>query len=806
MGGQELEMQYFCTAVHFDVRIEGQYRELSVLQCDGSRSVIVHDPTVVPSAVEIQLPTSFSSFAHILGLHGDLSVSVRVACMAGTLLPVFLRIYISYDDINAQVSKWGTLRHATQWRAALFNANNSYLLIREDFSEGIASESEPASLLRRIKHAEETQFQGLPLSLCKSAGHIHFADFGQPSSLFHRQTPRSEWSRKGGLLRFIDASFTGGADELELLLVALCSGSKDSEAQQPGATTLATRCSLIIVSDETFGHMCDTGLCAASGLLSARTLQDLRGISIAAVQASSVLLVAESAIFCDEDLKGWQQQTVDTFAQASARISSRGADAALPLSFDAQDRVRHFVASISRAPGTWCVPPTLFCWQRVVCEFSTHTFLGLLSYAALWLYKRESLAETVHPTVNAALSAAESLGAVDVINSPDAYAAMCSRTITVVAHRRLRPRARIDTVKLTPSEDELSVRRLFRSQVESALPPSVEFRILVGAYPSSLSYDKTLASLFGGNARTLMQLQTQFAPSQQTEFAKDVLSAWGSRDAECSVCMSEPPNVITSCGHVYCSECSNQIVRGASMQDVLKCCVCRCPTFRDDFWKVLPGSEEPRFRQTALIEAIDGLQRSQCKSQELRTLVIAVNSLSEAVAVHGRLAQTFGETRARLASTLDEGGTSPSFVDLQLAPCDFIVCPVSDLQGDVLGQVGIETLVVLGASLPCFAEQSGSQVARAYVPWSHALTAVLNEWCLAKCERNQAWQPPRVVIVEVAEMGTSTLEAELSSSYIGGGDKVSEPERKPRSLRDTRRYELRSGGGKPVRACQGSEI
>jgi len=737
----------------------------------------------------LTLPLSFyenPACLATLRLAGLRYISVRLVCWQDA--PLYVRVYVDSAAAAQEVAEFGTLRASAKWHELLRHVQQGPF--RESMQPcGIAHLGAEADLRHWLAiTGSEALELGLPFSLDEQLGTMQFASFDTPAVFMHGpQGPHTTGSTRkavrGGVLCLPYASPAC----LALCLQSIPQGTGMRIPPPLGATRIPVPCTLVLLDARRA-----LPLAPVPGVLVIRTLQDAQGVDLPSLhQLRAVVLCVAS-----EDgatgvtttaLREWEQAAVQTFVQASAR-AGLGADGLLPLHFEALDQTRYFVRHCPHRKG-WGAPWTLLQWERLIvdCDIDTHPYPALAeitsSFSAdIRLALLEDAEALLGPLAWLGASRACAAAGLPALNAhhPGLFASLQAHSVAVRVAPGDPPRVRALHARSTQAEAQVRQTLLMQHPLPPGLPTHcASLRVALGAHPTPISYEKSVAAVHGMPRDKLAALLDEFAGSPQLEFARDQLRKLGAGDAEtCCVCMSEPPTIMSFCGHLYCAECAQELQRSQefSASDpstaYSKCCVCRTPTYADDWWKLC---KEPAFVRPMMLETLLGMRRD-------KPVLVVTASVVDAMMLCARVHQSLGEGFSVVHAQYTSHDTAPSqrLAAKLASKHGFVVCAATDLCAQALVLSDVRELVIVSAGGPCaLSSRDGSALPHAYQPWLPALIPIIYPWSCA-----QRLKGIETSIVVLGHLNAEALALELQDALSLRDD--DEPERAPRA------YDLRS--------------
>jgi hypothetical protein len=332
--------------------------------------------------------------------------------------------------------------------------------------------------------------------------------------------------------------------------------------------------------------------------------------------------------------------------------------------------------------------------------------------------------------------------------------------------------------------------------------PTAALRLSLGAHPSPIAYEKSIAAVSGKTYEGLVALLGEFAGGPQVDFAREQLGKLRASGPElCAVCMCEPPTVMSFCGHLYCWECAQELKRRqdspAASHAYSKCCVCRAPNFADDWWRMVPAGQSAPFERPALLQALLDVRAAQPRAaQPPKPIVVAVPTLADVAMLCGRLAQSLGSGCAELLSSVPETEHYSTLIGTKAA---FVVCAATDLRASCLARADIRQLVVLGSNRICqHSMHPGGAQPFALASWTAVLAPLLVAWG----SQQQSLRGAQVDVLVLEDTTTPSLALVVQLKRLFDTVQDSEPVREP--ARAPRNYNLRSRAR--ARMCTGAAL
>jgi hypothetical protein len=682
----------------------------------------------------IDLPNSFGTHAACIAalrMPKESLMTVRLVCMRKPpYTPMYLRMYINSIEMVKETKMWGTLRHIAAWDDFL---KCTFGPFRESiatlpFSNAANSDKDLHRLMATFETTSSLKNKSddvNQLSLHPYLGTMRFAsekdeeaedfDEGPPPRLIHAKSsviapPPHSTSKAVGVIRTCVLDAVSITTVLTSLSRLKNSSTNDNICSYLGQGYVSIKCSLIIVTDSVAAK-----LTPRLGVIIVRTAEAARALSFANICASFAVVLSDAVSLID--LVDYEKTTVETFAHAASRGLLH--DAHVPLTFNYLDKTRFFTA---RAPisknSNWCVPLSLYKWERVLLSLSqvrenmnqhptrwkSPEVGAIINACKTWVLQEDEHAAVPHsgPSYDAACAAANVLG----LQKPSTACVNMYATIvnsSIVLRAPLRGSTIFETCVAQVDALETDIRSrcatlLPKNNLESQNDADQNFRLALGAFPSALMFEKMKAAVHGASANNLALLLKRFAVGPQAAFALEVLIGMqrGSR-GDCSVCMCEPGDVMTVCGHVYCRECVDVITRPTPLSAIegFKCSVCRTVNYVDDWWRVrADGNEVPP--PSLLQELARILSSTTTILSSVRTLVILPSR---------KMAKTFSDAFFLTLSTLQ--GDQP-----------FTICALSDVTEEILHECGV--LVLIGTSLPCEVDDGN-----VFIAWNQGLSRII---------------------------------------------------------------------------------
>lgn len=763
----------------------------AIYVCEGTQETVVEHVAIGPSGCMTAslgaaepprvLPVSFTdseACVSVLRLAGQANISIRLVSSTCThpFAPLFIRVYTHQANIVSEVRQWGTLMSANLWSRVLAQPDRG--MFRESkLVPELKIVSGSKALCEHLQRLESSALEcDGTISLARELGSMHFGSFEEAATLMHAE-PRAPLPRKfGGILRipFLSSS----------ALDTVAAAEVQSEVRRGdtivGQMRKRTQCALMLAPPYLVA-----GMQPQNGVLLLHNLQEARATSFQALQSNRLVVLAFSVEMLT-DMRTWECDTVQVFAQSSARAG--GAHPALALEFKLEDKARFFAA---RCPGqNWVIPFSLLQWSRLFVVLKAIEAEDACRFCAdsRWTLMEDRAATLRPPSLYAAQCAAAALGLPEPsAHHPRVYAALVESSVSLCPPLTAPPT--FACVRIECCEQEDAVRRALNSLGDRSLAPEVGFRISLGMHPSPLTFEKMVAAVHGMTPARLEQLMGLFAKCAATEYAKERLQMiQGGKHEDCCVCMSETANTMTFCGHMYCTGCMQELWAGVQLDASVKCCVCRAHNYYDDWWRMV--SHEQTFREPAVLRALQNLRADCLVNQPHAPLVVALPALSEATALLTRLCYSYGPSSALLVSSLDERGANAAMLSALESSAQFVLCPLTDLSAAALVSKGIRTVALIGTSLPCqITEFGGGAQAYSYKPWMHAAAELVYAWAPLTIAGVRM-----VILCEDAQRKGTQLAEKLGELFEHS---ECEPTRLPR------KYDLRSGKNRS-RASSGS--